>query len=469
MSEIWKRIPGFENKYAVSNHGLVKSFINNPNGEIVTFVIGTHGYYLRSMRDTKGKVTCVKLHRVVAKMFIPNPNNLLTVNHIDGNKLNNHVDNLEWVTLQDNIQHAIDTNLRKRSYVQKLNENYVREIRSKYETTNITIKELATEYKVAWNAINKILRYNTWFNIDPDLKYTYRVNRITKKEHREWKYSKNTKPPKKIIPKTPWGKLGISEDELKTLVIEFVNGLETIYEFCEVKSLNVYQFKKYISGMVELPIILNEGEIKFKYRAYILTTHGRVWSLLGKHRVNTHIVHNQRVGSIIGAKFLDKPEDGKYIGFKNGNITNTNINNLFWIRKKKRIKIKIDTVIIPEDTIENIKRDYIYGGFRYLDITEKYGYTIHYINKTLKGVERIVKPKTNTKKTKHPNRFKLTQDICEKIRHQFIYDNLNVNNMSHKYSLTKTTIYEILNNKLLPSQNQKSAILIKRDIRHYKK
>lgn len=469
MNEIWEKIPGFEGKYSVSNHGRVKSFINNPDGEIVVFGIGNHGYYVRSIRDANSRVTCVKLHRVVAKLFIPNPDNLVTVNHIDGDKLNNHVDNLEWLSLQDNIQHAIDTNLRKRGHRQKLNEESVREIRYKYENTNLTVKQLAKEYGVSHGSLYKVLIYGTWFNVDPELRYTYRVNTMTKEEHDNWKYPKKPKPPRRVIPKTPWGKMGITEDEIKTLAVEFVNAYDSIHDFCELKDLNTYQFNKYLLSMSELPIILNEGEIKFNHKKYILTTHGRVWSLLLKHRVNTHTVHNQRVGSIIGEKFLDKPVDGKYIGFKDGDITNTHINNLFWVCKKKRIEEKKKEVVIPEETIENIKRDYIYGGLTYETLIEKYGYTRHYLVKILIGTKRIVKPKVNQEKTIYPNLYDLTQDICDKIRYEFIYDDLSVKTICENYSLSKSSVYGILNNKLYPTKNKRSAVLIKRDIRHSEK
>lgn len=75
------------------------------------------GYFYPALRGKDGWYKCFgptntySVHRAVAEAFIPNPNNLPCVNHIDGNKENNHVSNLEWVTYQENSQHAAKTGL----------------------------------------------------------------------------------------------------------------------------------------------------------------------------------------------------------------------------------------------------------------------------------------------------------------------------------------------------------------------
>ena len=112
--EIWKDIEGWEGKYQVSNMGNVKSLERT--------VWNGRGYFKTSERILKpgkdrdgylivqlskeGKVKACKVHRLVSQAFIPNPDNLPQVNHIDENKENNHVDNLEWVTCRENANHG---------------------------------------------------------------------------------------------------------------------------------------------------------------------------------------------------------------------------------------------------------------------------------------------------------------------------------------------------------------------------
>jgi hypothetical protein len=109
MDEIWKDIAGFEGLYQISNSGRVKSFLNSKNGYILS-AKHSGGWYL-SVRLTDGNVyKSFKIHRLVADAFIPNPENKHEVNHIDGNKQNNMVSNLEWVTSSENMKHAASIN-----------------------------------------------------------------------------------------------------------------------------------------------------------------------------------------------------------------------------------------------------------------------------------------------------------------------------------------------------------------------
>lgn len=106
MKEVWKSIEGYEGLYEVSNLGRVKS-LQGKKGDnyILSPISNVDGYCVVGLRK-KGIYKQFRIHRIVAKHFIPNPENKSTVNHIDGNKQNNCVSNLEWCTMRENIKHA---------------------------------------------------------------------------------------------------------------------------------------------------------------------------------------------------------------------------------------------------------------------------------------------------------------------------------------------------------------------------
>lgn len=105
MEEQWKQIKENPN-YFISNLGRFK----NKNNKILNLNINVRGYLYCNI-STKSKVTKVKIHRLVALHFVDNPFNKDTVNHKDGNKLNNSYTNLEWLTRKENIQHGYKNNL----------------------------------------------------------------------------------------------------------------------------------------------------------------------------------------------------------------------------------------------------------------------------------------------------------------------------------------------------------------------
>ena len=125
METVWKDICGYEGKYQVSNTGLVKRiphYSNHTRGNGHTFFLGEkllsqsvvgkhrHENYIVSLYSN-GVSERYLVHRLVAQAFIPNPENKPQVNHIDGNPLNNYVENLEWCTGSENMKHAIKTGL----------------------------------------------------------------------------------------------------------------------------------------------------------------------------------------------------------------------------------------------------------------------------------------------------------------------------------------------------------------------
>lgn len=107
--EVWKPILGYEGLYEISNHGNVRSYKNGKWGIRAEprAIFGQKGKHYKTVplcRDGSKKTR--PIHRLVAEAFLPNPENLSDVNHKDGNKDNNQVDNLEWCTHAENMRHA---------------------------------------------------------------------------------------------------------------------------------------------------------------------------------------------------------------------------------------------------------------------------------------------------------------------------------------------------------------------------
>lgn len=109
MTEEWRKIDGTHGMIEVSTLGRVRSLLS-PAKTVLKLQTDKKGYQ-RVRVTICGEKMGFKVHREVAKAFIPNPDNKPQVNHIDGNKANNTVDNLEWVTNQENARHAIATGL----------------------------------------------------------------------------------------------------------------------------------------------------------------------------------------------------------------------------------------------------------------------------------------------------------------------------------------------------------------------
>lgn len=123
MEEIWKDIEGYEGLYQVSNIGNVKALaktVNSSYGKkrtrkelIKSNLRDGNGYLFTRLGMSKKEMKTILIHRLVALTFIPNPENKRTVNHINGIKKDNRVENLEWASHKENTQHAIRTGLIK--------------------------------------------------------------------------------------------------------------------------------------------------------------------------------------------------------------------------------------------------------------------------------------------------------------------------------------------------------------------
>lgn len=171
--EIWKDIPEFEGLYQVSNLGRVKSLkrtIITSNGKKVTYkpkylsILEHYKGYLYTRIQYKNNQKSFYIHRLVAQAFIPNPNNLPEVNHIDGDKTNNCVENLEWCNDTENKEHAKNNNLLAvgKNCCRKMTKEDVINVRS---IKDKTIKELAKMYDISITSMSNIINYKSYKNI----------------------------------------------------------------------------------------------------------------------------------------------------------------------------------------------------------------------------------------------------------------------------------------------------------------
>jgi hypothetical protein len=168
-NEEWRYVANTNNRYLVSNMGrlLTTGYKNSKRCSIMKPAKDANGYY-RTMMLLNGKLKTVKLHRVVAEAWIENPLNKLQVNHINFERDDNRVSNLEWATPSENALHSynngrikkpICTNFVKGSKVgtAKLNEEQVKEIRQKFKPRIYTREMLAKEYGVSHHTIKDVI------------------------------------------------------------------------------------------------------------------------------------------------------------------------------------------------------------------------------------------------------------------------------------------------------------------------
>ena len=175
--EIWKDIEGYEGLYQVSNLGRVRSLDfewEAFNGKAICkfknkgkILKGNKTGVKRNYLAVNLQHHTIKIHRLVAKAFVPNPCNYPEVNHIDGNTFNNRADNLEWVTGSQNVNHAFKTGLARsgeKTHSHKLSVEQVKQIRKEYicGDKEYGAKPLARKYKVSHSTISDIVQGKKW-------------------------------------------------------------------------------------------------------------------------------------------------------------------------------------------------------------------------------------------------------------------------------------------------------------------
>ncbi len=175
--EEWKDIKGYEGLYQISNLGRVKSLARYVNRKYNSqrlvkeriLSIGDNGNgYCNVCLTKKCSKKTEKVHQLVAQAFIDNPNNYPEINHSDGNKANNKIENLIWCTRSQNIKHAFKTGLKislkgEKNHLSKLTEKQVIEIRGL--KGSMLGKDIANLYNITESQVSRITLNKSWKHI----------------------------------------------------------------------------------------------------------------------------------------------------------------------------------------------------------------------------------------------------------------------------------------------------------------
>ena len=168
-NEIWRDVIGYESIYQVSNLGRIKSF-HRRHVKLLNLETDLNGY-TRCGLYKDGKTKHVFVHVLVAQAFIPNPEGKKQVNHISGDKADNRVENLEWLTPSENIVHAFDLGLSKQGCEHgraKFTAEQIRDIRTNCVPgdSELGFKAFAKKYNVTPRVVQLVYYRKSYINVE---------------------------------------------------------------------------------------------------------------------------------------------------------------------------------------------------------------------------------------------------------------------------------------------------------------
>lgn len=374
----WAEIKDFPGYY-VSDQGQVYS---DKVKRLLKGSISQNGYKT-VMLCKHGKLKLFSVHQLVAKAFIPNPENKDVVNHKDGVKQNNSVENLEWVTQPENNYHARETGLIKDAVLES-DKNKARKL---YETGNYSQKDLAEMFSVSVPAMHKILKGVKKRHIDPHEKdkkevcELYKTGRYSQRELAE-KYGVNQGTV------SCWLKENgiITRDTPKRKQKQYSTDLpEELRDFKYEKWKPIDDYPGYF--------VSDAGLVYSKRKGGLLNTADRNGyrkvNLFQNKKCKTFYVH-----TLVAKAFIPNPENKEVVNHKNGDRTDNRVENLEWVTRPENNQHAKSTGLMKHAYSEEIKNsvrsDYETGKYSQKDLSEKYGIPMNTIRRMVNGVKKKI-------------------------------------------------------------------------------
>lgn len=165
-----KDVLGYENFYSINEGGEIFS---KRRQRFLKTHVSKRGYLVVDLK-VRGARKTFTIHRLIATLYIPNPLGLPQINHINGVKTDNRIENLEWCSALDNIRHAFAHGLienwrgQKRgeeNYRAKLTEQDVKDIRILWAGGRYTLKQLGRKFHISWQGISSIVYRKNWKHV----------------------------------------------------------------------------------------------------------------------------------------------------------------------------------------------------------------------------------------------------------------------------------------------------------------